>query len=244
MKYWEKLEEDISVDDDIPPWCSADMIHRWVQSREGYGVYCERIIPLLITEQKLKHCAFARHFRSNWDLVPGKYLLNHYDEKWFWELVTRSLAKMCTKIGIEPTTFACYHKNHINKCMAVAGTPFMLEDSIENGGDAMKLGFVCSHHYKISDRLVTSNTKTNADISRKVVREKNDQWLVDCSVTESSLGTPDNPKFPLKECFRKTILPIVDELVLPGVKYSGYTPIFQGDNAGTHEEDQYLTFVR
>ena len=108
----------------------------------------------------------------------------------------------------------------------------------------MKLGFVCSHHYKISDRLVTSNTKTNADISRKVVREKNDQWLVDCSVTESSLGMPDKPKFPLKECFRKTILPIVDELVLPGVKYSGDTPIFQGDNAGPHKEDQYLAFVR
>ena len=30
----------------------------------------------------------------------------------------------------------------------------------------------------------------------------------------------------------------------PGGKYAGYTPIFQGDNAGPHEEDQYLTFVR
>ena len=30
----------------------------------------------------------------------------------------------------------------------------------------------------------------------------------------------------------------------PGGKYAGYNPIFQGDNSGPHEEDQYLTFVR
>ena len=114
-------------------------------------------------------------------------------------MVTRSSAKMCAKLGIKPTTFACYHNNHINKCIAVAATAFALKDSIDNGGDTMKLGFVCSRQYKISYRLVTRNIKINSGGSRKLVREKDDPWLVDCAVTGSSLGTPDDPKFPLKE---------------------------------------------
>jgi len=106
--------------------------------------------------------------------------------------------------------------------MAVAVTGFAFEHSIENGGDAMKLGFVRAQQYKIADRLVTSNTETNPDGSRKVIHEKDDPWLVDCAVTGSSLGTPDDPKFPLKEYFRRTIFPIVDELVSPGGKYFGF----------------------
>jgi hypothetical protein len=47
-----------------------------------------------------------------------------------------------------------------------------------------------------------------------------------------------------KSFMRRTIFPIVDELISLGGKYFGYTPIFQGDNAGPHEEVQYLTFVR
>ena len=105
---------------------------------------------------------------------------------------------MCDDLGIEPTTFACCHRNHINKCMAVSVTAFAFEDSIDNGGDAVKLSFVRAQQYKISKCLVTSNTETNADGSRKVVREKNDLWLVDCAVTGSSIGTPDEPKFLLK----------------------------------------------
>ena len=117
----------------------------------------------LSTKQKLKHRAFAHHFCNNWGLGAGKCLLINYDEKWFWGLVTRISAKMCAKLGIEPTIFACYHNNHINNCMAVSITAFAFEDSIDNGGDTMKLGFVRAQQYKISDRLVTSNTDTNYD---------------------------------------------------------------------------------
>ena len=56
--------------------------------------------------------------------------------------------------------------------MDVSITDFAFEDSIDNGGDKMKLGFVFAQQYKIADRLVTSNTETNACGSRKVVREK------------------------------------------------------------------------
>ena len=60
-------------------------------------------------------------------------------------------------------------QNHINKCTAVAVTTFSFKDSIENGSDAMKLGFVIVQQYNIADRLVTINTETNANGSRKVV---------------------------------------------------------------------------
>ena len=74
--------------------------------------------------------------------------------------------------------------------MAVAVTAFAFKDSIDNVGDAMKISFVCAQQYNISDHLVTSNTETNADGSRKVVREKYYPWLINCAVTGSSLGTP------------------------------------------------------
>ena len=51
----------------------------------------------------------------------------------------------------------------------MAVTTFSFEDSIENGGDAMKLGFFIVQQYNIYDRLVTINTKPNADGSKKVV---------------------------------------------------------------------------
>ena len=63
----------------------------------------------------------------------------------------------------------------------------------------MKLNFDRAQQYKISDCLVASNTVTNSDGSRKVVFEKDEIWLVSCAVTGSSLGTLDDPKFPLKE---------------------------------------------
>ena len=159
-------------------------------------------------------------------------------------MVTRISANMCAELVINPTNFDWYHKNHINKCMAVAVTNFAFNYSIDNGGDAIKIGFVRAQQYNIANRLVTRNTETNADVSRKVVREKDDPWLVNCSVTGSRLGTPDNPKFLLKGYFRKTILPIVGELVSPGEKYAGYNTIFQGKNSGPHEEDQNFFLER
>ena len=51
---------------------------------------------------------------------------------------------MCFKLGIKTHTFACYHKNHINKRMDVDVIAFAFEYSIENGGYVMKIGFVLS----------------------------------------------------------------------------------------------------
>jgi hypothetical protein len=50
-------------------------------------------------------------------------------------------AKACKELGISPVTFAAYHKSHISKVMATAVVGFAFKDSMDNGGEAMKLGF-------------------------------------------------------------------------------------------------------
>jgi hypothetical protein len=71
------------IEADIGHWCSAPCIQRWVTSRDGYRLYAERVIPLLSDKQQKAHYNFTRLFRTNWRLGEGKYLLIHYDEKWF-----------------------------------------------------------------------------------------------------------------------------------------------------------------
>ena len=72
---------------------------------------------------------------------------------------------------------------------------------------------------------------------------KVDKYLVDCAVTGSNPGTADDPNFPLIDVFREYVFPKVSALVAVGGKYEGYTPIFQGDNAGPHQEVKYVKFV-
>ena len=74
-------------------WCSSSTIHRWITSREGYKLYTERVVPLLSQQQQEKHLLFAKHFCNNWGNGSGKYILIHYDEKWFWGLLLRKNAK-------------------------------------------------------------------------------------------------------------------------------------------------------
>eukprot|EP00957_Ditylum_brightwellii_P103552 7889386-Ditylum_brightwellii.AAC.2 len=49
-----------------------------------------------------------------------------------------------------------------------------------------------------------------------VIRKKGDAYLMYCNVNGSTYGTDRDPKI----------------MVSPGENYEGYTPIFQGDNAG------------
>ena len=77
-----------------------------------------------------------------------------------------------------------------------------------------------------------------------VVREKGDVYWVDTTVTGSSLGTSKDPKFPLKPVFEHSVFPNLDDLVKPGGKFEGYTVIIQGDQAGPHEEDDFVRYMR
>ena len=114
---WEKLAGKTG------DWCSADTIRRFVTSHGSYTTYAERILPRLDSKQLKKHCHFAQRLIDNHYLGNGKYLLVHYDEKWFWALVLRANAKACTELDVEKKTFNVFHKNHIDKvmCLAVTG---------------------------------------------------------------------------------------------------------------------------
>jgi hypothetical protein len=238
---WRHIEKEINH------WCCDSTIRKWVTSKKGFKVYAERIIPLLSDAQRKKHLDFGKHFRCNWGLGGGKYLLVHYDEKWlFWGLIVRHDAKSCEELGIDPVTFAAYHKSHISKVMATAVTAFAFEDSIENGGDAIKLGLYRAQTHKIARKLQKQSVR-QLDGSFKqtgpVIRRKGDLYLVDCCVTGASHGTPDDPKFALKYMFELHVFPEIARLVGPGGEYEGFIPIIQGDNAGPHDETKFIRFV-
>jgi hypothetical protein len=215
-------------------------------SRPGYHLYCECVIPLLKNVQRLKHFTFAKHFCNNWGLGSGKYILIEYDKKWFCGLVMHRGAKSCADLGINPQSYSAYHKSHISKTMGMAFTAFAFKDSIENGGEAIKLGFFNTQSYKVAQQMVRESVH-QPDGSMKqcglVKQRKGDKYLVDCAITGSDPGNLENPKFPLIDPFCEYVFPKVNELVGPGGKYEDYVPIFQGDNAGPHQEDRYLKFV-
>ena len=130
-----------------------------------------------------------------------------------------------------------YHKCHVSKTMGIAVVAMAFQDTLENGGTAIKLNFQRAESFKVAKRLTRNK---NGDILRK----KGDLFKVDCSVTGSSYGTDSDPKFPLKPYFEKQIFPTVEELVKVGGDFEGYTPVFQGDNAGPHTDAAYHKFVR
>ena len=233
---WSGIEHDLGY------WCSATTIRRYLTSRIGYRLYAERVIPNLSAEQKIKHFTFARHFLNNWGLGSGRYLLFHYDEKWFWGLVMRRGAKACEELGVDQAAFAAYHRNHINKVMGIAFTAFAFTDSIMNGGEAVKVGFFRAQSYKVAEkmqRVMVRQADGKMRATGPILRRKGDLYLVDCCVTGGTDGSSTDPKFSLARLFRSGIRPRVKELVGVGGRFEGYTPIFQADSAGPHIEQHF-----
>jgi hypothetical protein len=62
-------------------------------------------------------------------------------------------AKACEELGISPVTSAAYYKSHISKVMATAVIGFAFEDSMDNGGEAMKQGFYPAQTFKVAQKL-------------------------------------------------------------------------------------------
>ena len=234
-----------SVAADINNWCSASTIARWFKKYEQESYYVERILPLLTTEQRKKQVQFCKELLSYWGFGPKKYLWIHYDEKWFWGLVTRANAKKCEVLGLEKQNYFAYHQNHINKVMMVAFVAYAFDGKFENGGHGIKLGLFRCQGGKIARRQVREMTR-QADGQRRfqgpIVRRRGDVYMVDTCVTGSDEGTSDNPKFALKALFKDIILPRIADLVRE--KYPGYIPIIQGDNAGPHQDKEFLNFVK
>jgi hypothetical protein len=227
----------------INNWCSPSAIQRWMTSHASYSNYAEMIIPLLSLPQKVKHLAFARRLRANWYRGGGKFLLINYDEKWFWGLVLRAAAKECTELGLDPRSFETFHKSHIDKVMAIAFTAFAFIDSMENGGIGLKLAFVRAEGAKIAARMQRASRKTDTGAVKydgPVVRQKDDIYFTDCTITGTDTGTSDKPKFALFSLFRDIIVPKVQALVAPGGQFAGYQVVLQGDQAGPHEEGAFV----
>jgi hypothetical protein len=116
------LRKDASISyfgiaNEIEHWCSYSTIRRWVISREGYRMFTERVIPLLNVVQKEKHFSFAKRLVSNWLKGKGKYLLIHYDEKWFWGMLFRKTQKCFD--DLPKAVLKAYHKCHISKQWAL-----------------------------------------------------------------------------------------------------------------------------
>lgn len=232
---------------DIGHWCCAATIQKWISSKLGCATYAQRTLPLLTTAQMEKHVAFAKRLRNNWGLPPQKILWIHYDEKWFFGWVNRCNAKMCEVLGLERTHTYIYHKNHIEKVMAVAFTAFAFNGNVENGGDGIKLGLYRVQAARIAKKTVRKGRRDEHGRMRydgAIVRMEGDPYLVDCNVTGSDEGTSDKPRFSLMALFRDQIFPKIATLVGPGGEYAGYLPLIQGDNAGPHTDATFTNFVK
>jgi len=131
--------------------------------------------------------------------------------------------------------------------MAIAVTAFAFAGNVLNGGDGLKLGLYRVQSARIAKQTVQAsqrdeNGKLHYD--GDIIRNVGDAYLVDCCVTGSDHGTSDKPKFALLDLFRDHIFPNVEKLVCAGGDYEGYMPVFQGDNAGPHQDKRYLSFVK
>lgn len=230
---------------DIGNACSGSTIQRFLACHESYSTYVERILPLLTKAQKVKHVAFANHFRNRWGLPPSKYLLIHYDEKWFYGWVGRANAKKCEQLGLEKNVSFIYHKSHVNKVMVVAFTGYAFENSIENGGEGVKLGMYRVQAARIAKRQVKASRRRDDGslvYDGPVVRDKGEAYMVDTTVTGADAGTSDAPKFSLKQLFESAVFPEVAKIVGPDGAYEGYIPVFQGDNAGPHQDGAFFQY--
>jgi hypothetical protein len=97
--------------------------------------------------------------------------------------------------------------------MGMAFFAFAFEDSIENGGKAVKLDFLWCQSYKVAKKLVREGVHgENGRItySGPIKQWKGDLYLVDCCVTGSEAGTADDPKLPLRKVFHNNIFPKVE----------------------------------
>ena len=238
-----KSFEQISTD--VGCWCSSATIHRWLQSQETYSTYVERVLPLLTKHQMNKHVEFAQLLRTNWNLPPGRTLWINYDEKWFYGFVARTSAKMCEQLGLEKQAHYLYHKNHIDKVMCMAITGFAFEETPENGGVGIKIGFHRCEAAWIAKKRQQESRKDEEDRTRydgRVIRKKGEAYMVDCNVTGSNEGTSDAPKYAIQRLFKDIVFPKIQELVAAGAKFEGYQVIIQGNNAGPQTDADYVAF--
>jgi hypothetical protein len=169
-------------------------------------------------------------------------------------ILRRANAKICKELGIEKHEYYIYHKSHIEKVMAVAITGYASDGSPDNGGDGLKIGIyrvqvsrIAKKKPRIAKMEQRQSNRNAVGILRydgPILRRKGDCYFVDLNVTGSVEGTSDKPKFALRSLFEKTVFPRISELVKSGGEYAGYVPVIQGDNAGPHQNGDFVWFCK
>ena len=207
--------------------------------------------PSVITKkQKSRHVDFAKHLVNRWNIpktTTPKILFINYDEKWFYRLVARTMAKMCLQLGLFRNTKSVYHKNFITKVMLVAITGYAFVGDIEDGGEGVKIGLIRVQAARIAKKTVKESTRDKKGDLRydgEVKRRKGDVYMCDTTVTGSDSGTSERPKFSLLACFMETIFPKVLRMVAEDGEYPGFSVVIQGDNAGPHQDSVFKTTVK
>jgi hypothetical protein len=63
-----------------------------------------------------KQVLFSQRVHDGWGLLADKNnLWTMSDEKWWHGLVSRTFAKMYPELGVQRSSFAVHHRNHIRK---------------------------------------------------------------------------------------------------------------------------------
>jgi hypothetical protein len=149
------------------------------------------------------------------------------------------------KLGIEKHEYYIYQKSHMEKVMAVTMTGYAFDGSPANGGDGLKIGIYRVQAARIAKKEQRQSDRNAVGILRyngPILRRKGDYYFVNVNVTVSVEGTSNKPKFTLISLLEKTVFPRISELVKPGGEYAGYVPIIQGDDAGPHQDGDFVSF--
>ena len=80
-------------------------------------------------------------------------MLINYDEKWFFGWISHVNAKKCEFLGLDKTHTYIYHKENIDKVMAVALTGFAFDGNTENVEVGAKLGI-----YRVQGAQIAKKT--------------------------------------------------------------------------------------
>ncbi len=198
----------------------------WLKRQPDFCLYRKRIRPGLTEQNRLKQIAFSRHVHNRWGLPNDQRILwTMSDEKWWFELVSWTFAKMCPALGIAKEVFAVHHKKHISKVMAHATVGYLFTGNPEDGGEGLLLGLNRCQAFKVAQRSYKGKGGKRIN--------KGDCLLTDCNVTGTDTGTPLKPKFALRNLWEYGLLPSLDALVADGGLCAGAIVVHQEDNAGT-----------
>jgi hypothetical protein len=129
-----------------------------------------------------------------------------------------------TKILLINTMTITLNLYSLMQVMAHATVGYLFNGNPENGGEGLLLGLNRCQAFKVAQRSYKG--KGGSKVT------KGGCLLTDCNVTGTDTGTPDKPKFALRQLWEYSLLPSLDALVAVGGLAEGAIVVHQEDNAG------------